>query len=191
MSSTTTLTRCFFLVSRNQYQTCHVQLAGDDRPLGAIHLQGQNYGFLRKVDNATEALRLLLKLNAQSLETVLTQTAVGYMAWTLEPDVVTTSPLKQKDLATATTTFYLFEAVREDFSQIRVPDLDQDLVAIQVTGQFYSFFKLEEEPDKVLEVVRRLTQQGDEIAVAITRKGYAICVLEPDAIASPARAAAP
>ena len=49
-------------------------------------------------------------------------------------------------------------------------------------GQYYSIFKVEEEADKALEIVGRLTQQGDEITVAMTRKGYAICVLEPEAI---------
>ena len=93
MSEKTNLTRCFFLVSRSQYQTCHVKLEGDNQPLGAIHVQGQNYGFLRKVEDATQAFRLLLKLNAQNTAVTLTQSAVGYMVWTLEPNSTPTKPL--------------------------------------------------------------------------------------------------
>lgn len=181
MSEKTNLTRCFFLVSRSQYQTCHVKLEGDDRPLGAIHVQGQNYGFLRKVEDADQALRLLLKLNAQDTAVALTQSAVGYMVWTLEPNTRPTKPLQPRSAQSEPKPFYLFEASREDFCQIRVPDLDQDLVAAAVMGQYYSIFKVEEEASKALQVVGRLTQQGDEITVAITRKGYAICVMEPEA----------
>ncbi|MEB3274458.1 MAG: hypothetical protein ACO4AI_02645 [Prochlorothrix sp.] len=184
MSEKTNLTRCFFLVSRNQYQTCHVKLEGDDTPLGAIHVQGENYGFLRKADDAEQALRFILKLNAKDTAVALTQTAVGYMLWTLEPGSTPTRPLPAKPREAAKS-FYLYEAERSDFVQIRVPDLDQDLVATFVMGRYYSVFKVEEEADKALEIVGRLTQQGDEITVAMTRKGYAICVLEPDAFASP------
>lgn len=183
MSEKTNLTRCFFLVSRSQYQTCHVKLEGDNQPLGAIHVQGQNYGFLRKVEDATQAFRLLLKLNSQDTAVTLTQSAVGYMVWTLEPNSTPTKPLPPRSpLQTEPKPFYLFEAEREDFCQIRVPDLEQELVAATVMGQYYSIFKVEEEADKALEIVGRLTQQGDEITVAMTRKGYAICVLEPEAI---------
>lgn len=182
MSSTSQLVRCFFLASRNQYATGHIQLSGDDKPLSAIHFQGRNYGFLKKVESAEASLRLMLKLQAQNTEVILTQTARGYLAWTLEAESAFISPPKSKTSTQSPAPFYFFKAVKEDFCQIKVPDLDQELVATQVMGRFYSFFKLETEPEKVLEVVGRLTQQGDEITVAQTRGGYAVCVLEPEVI---------
>lgn len=68
---------------------------------------------------------------------------------------------------------------------ISAPDVDHRLSAIYVDNQFYSFFKVIAEPQKVLDVIVRLGKRDDKVAVTMTRRGFAIWVHEPSARYAP------
>lgn len=178
------LVRSTLLTSRDQYETCHILLPGDDQVLGAICLNHKYYGFYKQVVKAGQLLRFMLKLRSQPAEVLITQSTKGYFLWLWEPDAKSansTPSQSTKQLSPSPSTFYLLEPPRESFCQIRVPDLDQVLSAIKIVDNYYSLFKLESDTEIVMEIIAKLTQRGDEVAVGLTRGGYAICVLEPDA----------
>lgn len=64
---------------------------------------------------------------------------------------------------------------------IRVPDLDDRIVAIRVDGKFYSLLKLVKERQQALEIANRLANKGEAVLITSTVKGDAIWVLEPEA----------
>lgn len=74
---------------------------------------------------------------------------------------------------------------------IRVPDLEQHLSAIQTGQEFYSFYRVFPEPQKLLTVIAKLGNRGDRMAITQTAKGYTLWVLEPDAQPVRGAAAAP
>jgi hypothetical protein len=65
---------------------------------------------------------------------------------------------------------------------IRVPDQDHRLAAVFVDKKYYSFFKVTKNEPQALEVCNRLTRRGDTAVITKTAKGYAIWVLEPEAL---------
>lgn len=68
---------------------------------------------------------------------------------------------------------------------IRVPDMDHRLPAIAVDGKFYSFLKLVKTAEKALTAVSRLGKGEDEIAITLSKRGYALWVPEPQGSFSP------
>lgn len=83
---------------------------------------------------------------------------------------------------------------------IRVPDLDDRIVAIRVDSQFYSLLKLVKERQQAVEIANRLASRGEAVIITATVKGDAIWVLEPEAyldlptstpLAAPTQASAP
>ncbi|WP_228056648.1 hypothetical protein [Microcoleus sp. LEGE 07076] len=60
-------------------------------------------------------------------------------------------------------------------------DLEQSVAAILVDGDYYSFFKALQEPEKVLAIVAKLGNRNDQTAITKIAKGYAIWVKEPEA----------
>ena len=64
---------------------------------------------------------------------------------------------------------------------IRVPDLDERIVAIRVDGKFYSLLKLVKDRQQALEIGNRLAHKGEVVMITGTVKGDAIWVLEPEA----------
>ena len=64
---------------------------------------------------------------------------------------------------------------------IRVPDLDDRIVAIRVDGKYFSLMKLVKDRQQALEIANRLANKGEETIITATVKGDAIWVLERDA----------
>jgi len=68
---------------------------------------------------------------------------------------------------------------------ILATDVDHRLSAIYVDNQFYSFFKVISDPQKLLDVIIRLGKRDDKVAVTMTKRGFAIWVYEPGARYAP------
>lgn len=64
---------------------------------------------------------------------------------------------------------------------VRVPDLNKRLAAILVDDKYYSFFRIEKDSQRALEITNKLTRRGDQTVITKTAKGYVIWVLEPEA----------
>jgi hypothetical protein len=179
--------RCWFLQSRDEYQTCHIRLP-DGESVSAIVLNGLYYGFRRRLSLGSQVLKILYKISDSSALTriqdvVLTTNSKGYFLWIREENALPRGEIIPRYFTTPRKpiTFTKLPA-GYILCKIRVPDLDQVLSAVEFAGSFYSLFKVEPDPEIVLEVVSKLNQREDEILVAATSEGSAICVLEPEGI---------
>lgn len=74
---------------------------------------------------------------------------------------------------------------------IIVPDLEQPLAAIQLDDRYYGLFQTLTEGDRVLKMLIKLHQRGDEVIVTRAGKGYTLWVWEPEASVKSAMAAKP
>ncbi|NEP58853.1 MAG: TetR family transcriptional regulator [Symploca sp. SIO2G7] len=63
--------------------------------------------------------------------------------------------------------------------RIKVPHLARRLFAIEVNGEYYSFFRALETKEKVLEVMTKLGSSVEKTAITKTPKSYVIWVWEP------------
>jgi hypothetical protein len=63
--------------------------------------------------------------------------------------------------------------------QIKVPHLERRLFAIEVNGEYYSFFRALETREKVLEVMAKLGSSVQKTAITKTPKSYVIWAIEP------------
>jgi|GEM_PF-331095 len=70
-----------------------------------------------------------------------------------------------------------------------VPDLAHPLAAIRLGDRCYSLFQTLTESERVLKVLIKLHQRGDEVIVTKTSKGYTLWVWEPEASLKTAPAA--
>ena len=64
--------------------------------------------------------------------------------------------------------------------RIKVPHLEQRLFAIEVKGEYYSFFRALETKDQVLEVMAKLGSSVQKTAITKTPKTYVIWAWEPE-----------
>lgn len=64
--------------------------------------------------------------------------------------------------------------------RIKVPHLEQRLLAILFEGQYYSFFRAETTKEKVLEIIAKLSHRVQKTVITKTEKGYFIWVWEPE-----------
>ncbi|NEQ70126.1 MAG: TetR family transcriptional regulator [Symploca sp. SIO2D2] len=65
--------------------------------------------------------------------------------------------------------------------RIKVPRLARRLFAIEVNGEYYSFFRALETKEKVLEVMTKLGSSVEKTAITKTPKSYVIWAWEPEA----------
>ena len=179
--------RCWFFQSRDEYQTCHIHLPHGES-LSAIALNGLYYGFQRHLSLESQVLKILDNLSHSSSltriqEVVLTVNAKGYFLWVKEENALPKGQFSPRYVTTSRKPINFIQLPPGYlFCKIRVPDLDQVLSAVEFAGSFYSLFKLEPDPQVVLEVLNKLNQRQDDILVAATPEGSAIYVLEPEGI---------
>ena len=65
---------------------------------------------------------------------------------------------------------------------ILLMDEENPMAAIEVDGNYYSFFRVVNEPDRVAQLIDRLTRKSNaQVVVTEIPKGYALWVHEPDA----------
>jgi hypothetical protein len=84
-------------------------------------------------------------------------------------------------LSRYTDTILMSRAMYES-CHIETPDHSFVMAAISVKEQFYSLFRVEKSEEAATETLKKLNERGDQTAVTIIPKGYAIWVLEPGAI---------
>lgn len=192
---------CKLLMARRQYKTCHVRVPDLEQHLSAIQTGQDFYSFYRVFPDPQKLLAVVAKLGNRGDRMAITQTAKGYTLWVLEPDaqllrgaagaeILGENPAQAKFLP-AQALYYP--------CMIQVPP-GRKYLALAIEGQFYRFFKLEKDFDRVMNVGGRLSRQGSEILIATAQgvldkvaqhldpdtrgsigDGYVICLLEPDA----------
>lgn len=65
--------------------------------------------------------------------------------------------------------------------RITVPHLKRRLFAVLINNEYYSFFRIEKTKEKVLEIMVKLGDSVEKMAITQTAKGYVIWNLEPEA----------
>lgn len=156
------------LLSRPDYKTCRIRVAGES--IAAICVDRGYYSFF-KVADAPTAAKLIDRLQQRGDRVVLTQTPKGYAIWVLEPDAQLLRPFPCRIL-TAPSQYRL--------CQIRVPDLDQDLNAIEFQSSYYSLFRVIEDLQQALPIIDKLSDRGDQIIITKTQSEYSLWILEAD-----------
>lgn len=178
---------CLMISSRDYFSSCHIRVPDLDQRLAAIQVGDRYYSFFNVVTDSKRALSLMIKLSHRGDHVVITQLARGgYGLWVWEPDAhlanAASAQRRQKPtLAPASCTVLVS---RDQFQRmdIRVPDLEQSVPAILIHDRFYSIFRVETDSEKVIDLVAKITQRGDETAIIRAEKGTAICIYEPDAV---------
>lgn len=64
---------------------------------------------------------------------------------------------------------------------VLVPDLNERVAAIHTNGSYFSFFRVEPNKQRALEVAQRLGKRGDTSVITQTPRGFALWVKEPEA----------
>ena len=180
-------TVCKLFFFKEQYSSCHIQLADVDQPLAAVRVESQYYSFFRSFRDAQKVLRATLKLGKLGDEVAVTRTKLGYVLWVHEPDVIRASSKRVtsgsvKTTLSPATCLILQDRTNYRSCYIRMPDVPQKFEAIQYNGHYYSLFRQGTDLDKLLEMAAKLTKRGDNLAIAPTQAGYAICLWEPTAM---------
>jgi hypothetical protein len=171
------------LESRSQYTCCHIQTADSAQRLAAICVDEAYYSFFRATAEQQTALKLAARLQQRGDRVVLTKLPKGYGVWVLEPDAQGCSghTVAASPASDSVEISVLVAPSQYQRCWVRVPDLDKPLIAVLYSGKFYSLFKAIADFKQVLPVIRRLSQQGDDVIVTQTPAGYALWILEPDA----------
>lgn len=74
------------LESEREYQTCQVRVPDVAKPLAAIYVDRQYYGFMRVVRNQEQAIDLAERLARKGNPAVITLNGRSCAVWVLEPD---------------------------------------------------------------------------------------------------------
>ncbi|WP_448573364.1 hypothetical protein [Trichothermofontia sp.] len=173
---------CKLLTSRDQYQTCHILVPELDQPLAAIQLDDRCYSLFQTLTESERVLKVLIKLHQRGDEVIVTKTNKGYTLWVWEPEARLKSVPAVKPKRLPPAAFKLLVTPDQfPFWTVQVPDLSQSLQAVEVSGQYYSLFRLETNVDRLFDIVAKITDRGDVTIVFAASQGYAVCVLEPDA----------
>jgi hypothetical protein len=88
-SPTSAIRRKLFL-SREDYQTCHIQIQDTQERLAAIAIGPQFYSFFKTLTNRDKALDVVGRLYDNGNDAVITQTPKAYVIWILEPEAART-----------------------------------------------------------------------------------------------------
>jgi hypothetical protein len=176
---------CLILASRDQYLSCRVQVPDLDRHIAAIRVGDRFYSFFKAVPDSRKVLGIVVKLSYRGDEAAIANAGKVHGIWVWEPEA---QPLLDGDrgrkpplLSPPAGCRILVSRNQYQQVDIQVPDLDQPLEAIVTENRCYSIFRIEPEVDRVFELVGKITQRGDETLITRLEKGYAVCILEPDA----------
>jgi hypothetical protein len=75
-----------FLLSRSEYETCHIHLPGSKKRCPAIFVDRDYFSLVRVFSHLEPTLAAKAKLDWNGDRTVITQLATGYALWVWEPE---------------------------------------------------------------------------------------------------------
>ncbi len=74
------------LLSKGEYQTCHIRLPGSEKRYPAILVEGDYFSLVRVFPDLESTLAAKAKLDWHGDRAVITQLATGYALWVWEPE---------------------------------------------------------------------------------------------------------
>lgn len=80
------------LLSRSQYQTCHIRLPGSEKRCPAIFVDRDYFSLVKVFSDLESTLAAKAKLDWNGDRTVITQLATGYALWVWEPEAKSDLP---------------------------------------------------------------------------------------------------
>lgn len=178
---------CKLLTYKGQYSTCHIKVPDVDEKLSAIKIGNQYYSLFRRFEDAEAAMSALNKLAGQDNELLaLTKpNNNSYIMWALELDAQVFKGSRKEGRRWPTygpaTCLILGDAKQYHQCYVQVPDLAQPMVAVQHNDQFYSVYQPGLDAVEAFDMAAQFTGRGNDSAIASTTKGYAVCLLEPEA----------
>lgn len=175
------------LQSRNEYRPCHIYLPDSGDRIAAISFKGEYYSFFRVEKTENHALKVCNKLSQRGYVPILTKISKGLAIWTLESSAQLVPVNTISDAASDSThQELLYKILVSDsqykFCSIRVPDLQNQLIAIAFEGRYYSLFKTVDDVQQAVQIVKKLSHRGSEAVITKSSKGYGLWVFEPDGV---------
>ena len=187
MQQVQTPVSCLFIASRDQYSACQIQVPDLERPIAAIAIGNRYYSFFRLVQESHRALSMMTRLSYCGDRVAIKKNPKGYGIWVEEPEASprstrSTSSNEDNVAPMPAQSKVLIPTNQCKELQVIVPDLDQPVEAIAYDGKYYSLFRTEPDADKVIDIIAKISLRGDETVTFKTVDGYAICIVEPDAV---------
>jgi hypothetical protein len=169
------------LESRSQYESCHIRVPDIEERLPALLLDQKFYSFFRVVSDEQQLLSMITKLNRQAQESVVTRVARGYGIWVLESTAYIDAPRSASLQPPADAFPYRILESRNQYKpcHIRVPDVEQRLVAIRFDDTYYSFFAVTQDRPSILKTIAKTKLTVEQVVITLAAKGYILWVLEP------------
>lgn len=190
---------CKLLISRRQYQTCHIRVPDLEQHLSAIQAGAEFYSFYKVFPDPKKLINVICKLAYHGDRMALTRSPKGYTLWVQEPEA---KPLFERPPNLSEDPVYCkILPIQAEFypCMVKVPKRGPCL-ALQINRQFYRFFKLEKDFEGVLNVAGRLSRQGSETLIVTAhgildkvaqyldpalldglKEGYVVCLREDGA----------
>ncbi|NEP17210.1 MAG: hypothetical protein F6J97_09920 [Leptolyngbya sp. SIO4C1] len=178
---------CKLLSYRGQYTAYRIELPSVKKRVAAVKVDDGYFRIFRQVSDAAQALELVIKLAAYRDNLAISFHRQGYCLWIYEPEVKSarsdqsSGPVRLPTYGPANC-FIIRSERYYRICYIKVPDLPERLLAIYYGRQFYSLYKSGLDASAVLKTATKFVGRGDAVAIAPTKQGYALCLLEPEAI---------
>jgi hypothetical protein len=187
MSSVVSAAICRLLAYRGQYTPCHIEVPDVEGKLAAVAVDGRYFSLFRRFDDAEKVMKVAAKLAQRGDDLALTASAQGYVVWVYEPEAKELPAANAENRMHLPTygpapCFIICDTTHYRPCYIKVPDLPKYLVAVYYAKRFYSVYRRGLKAEEVLEMATQLVGRGDEVAIAPTKQGYALCVWEPEAV---------
>ncbi len=193
---------CKLLMERRQYRTCHIRVPDLEQHLSAIQAgEEEFYSFYRVFPEEMKLLHVVGKLGNKGDRMAITRSPKGYTLWVQEPDAQLLSTPAAKLPSQEDTAYARFLPVNAIYypCMVEIPE-GRKYLSLAIDDNFYRFFKLEKDFQRVMNVAGRLSRQGSEVLIATAKgvldkvaqhldpdtlgsieDGYVICLLEPEA----------
>ncbi|WP_199336732.1 hypothetical protein [Oscillatoria sp. FACHB-1407] len=168
--------------SRQQYRSCHIHVPHSEQRLPAIFFNNAYYSFFKVEKDKNRAVELSIRLHRRGETTIITNVSRGYVIWIEEAEAKPSKPVQNSSKCT-TSYKILTSPSQYQPCHIRVPDLNKPIAAIRSDGKYYSLFKITDDTQQAVQLIKRLSARGEETIITKTVKGYGIWVFEPEAIA--------
>ncbi|MDX2214418.1 MAG: hypothetical protein SFY66_14095 [Oculatellaceae cyanobacterium bins.114] len=168
--------------SRQQYHSCHILVPHSEQRLPAIAFNNAYYSFFKVEKDKNRAIELSTRLHRRGEVAIITKTARGYVIWIEEAAAKLSMPV-QRTAKTTTPYKILTSPNQYQPCHIRVPDLNKPIAAICLDGKYYSLFKITDNTQQAVQLIKRLSSRGEETIITKTVKGYGIWIFEPEAVA--------
>lgn len=166
--------RCGIL-RRTEYETCHITLPDQVRPVAAIAVSDQFYSLFKAQQSLQDAQAIAQRLQEQGDLSLITLLPTGYAIWVWEPDA--------QLLVRRRPSLPPRPPLQERYypCHIRVPHHGDRLAAIRVGDQYYSLFRIVNHAHHAQRASAKLSDRGHGVMITQTVRGYALWLLEPDA----------